>query len=120
MATGTFQSSLATAGIRLSLLGAGGVVGVVGGVASGAIAQGSVNSALDAGLYALGTVATAWPAGSFLLTTAVGATNSPHFFAIEFIFHCTTGGTISIQQAPEVSATTQINARSVLIVEELN
>jgi hypothetical protein len=120
MITGTFQTSLATAGLRLSLLGAGSVAGQVNGAMWGELAQGSVATGLTATLFALGTVATAWPTGSFLLTTAVSPINSPHSFGAEFVFRCTTGGTISIQQAPEVAATSQINVGSAMVVELLN
>ncbi|MBA3577281.1 MAG: hypothetical protein H0W39_06705 [Sphingomonas sp.] len=120
MATGTFSSGVATAGVRLSLLGAGSVAGQVNGFAAGALAQATVATGLEATLFALGTVNTAWPTGSFLLTTAVSPINSPHHFKIEFKFRCTTGGTISIQAAPEVAATITINPGSALIVEELN
>jgi hypothetical protein len=117
---GTYQTNLATAGLRLSVLGAGGIVGQLNGIAWGAVAQGSVATSLDATLFALGTVATAWPVGSFLLTTAVSPINSPHQFGVNAVFRCTTGGTLSFQAAPEVAATSQINIGSTFIVEELN
>lgn len=112
---GTYQTAALTTGGRMNLLGAGGLAGTVSGSMEGAIAQAAAASALKVPIwtFANGT-------GAFLLTTAVAPINSPHFWEADFVFRCTTGGTLALQWASEVaSSAAQLNVGAVLIVEEI-
>jgi len=116
---GLHQAAALTTGIRLSILPSG-AVGTVVGRAVGAIAQGSVATGLAAGLFAVATSTTVWPVGSTLLTTGVGVINSPHDCTMDFLYTCTTSGTLAIQFASEVAASAaQMNIGSMLVVDEL-
>lgn len=111
-----YQSVALTTGGRMNLLGAGGLAGTVAGMMWGAIVQAAAASTLEVPLYSFAN-----GAGSFLLTTAVNPINSPHLWGADFVFHCTTGGTLALQWASEVAASAaQLNVGSVLMVEELN
>jgi hypothetical protein len=113
---GTHQTAALTTGIRINLLGAGGLAGTVAGMMWGAIAQATGASALEAPIFSFAN-----GAGAFLLTTAVAPINAPHFNGADFVFHCTTGGTLALQFASEVAASAaQMNAGSAMLVEELN
>jgi hypothetical protein len=113
---GTYQAAAVTTGGRMNLLGAGGLAGTVAGMMWGAIVQAAAASTLEAPIYTFAN-----GAGAFLQTTAVNPINSPHIWGAEFVFHCTTGGTLSLQWASEVAASaSQLNSGSVMFVEELN
>lgn len=113
---GGYQSAALTTGGRMNLLGAGGLAGTVAGMMWGGIAQAAAATTLEVPIYSFANAA-----GSFLLTTAVNPINSPHIWGADFVFHCTTGGTLSLQWASEVAASAaQLNAGSVLMVELLN
>ena len=113
---GLYQTIGLATGARLNLLGAGGLAGTVAGWMRGAIAQATGATNLEATIYSFANAA-----GSFLLTTAVNPINAPHMMAAEFTFACTTGGTLALQFASEVAASTaQLNAGSVMVVEELS
>ncbi len=113
---GQYQTIGLGTGARLNLLGAGGLAGLVAGGMWGAIAQGTNATSLDAGLYSFAN-----GAGSFLLTTSVSPINAPHMMGSDFIFECSTGGTLALQFASEVAASAaQMNAGSFMLVEELN
>ncbi len=117
---GLYQSAALTTGIRLSILPTTAVGNVVG-LAWGAIGQGVVATGLDASLFAVATSTTVWPVGSTILTTGVSVINSPHNIGMDFLFTCTTSGTLAIQAASEVAASAaQMNIGSMLIVEEMN
>ena len=51
--------------------------------------------------------------GAFLLTTGVAVINTPHIWGADFVFNCTTGGTLSLQWASEVAASAAQLAASV-------
>jgi hypothetical protein len=113
---GTHQTAALTTGGRMNLLGAGGLAGTVQGMMWGGIAQAAAASTLEAPIYSFAN-----GAGSFLLTTAVNPINAPHIWGADFVFHCTTGGTLSLQWASEVAASAaQLNIGSSLVVEALN
>lgn len=113
---GQYQTIGLGTGGRLNLLGAGGLAGLVAGRMWGSIAQGSVATALDAGLYSFANAA-----GSFLLTPSVSPINAPHNMGADFVFECSTGGTLAIQFASEVAASAaQMNAGSFMTVQLLN
>lgn len=117
---GNYQSVALTTGARLSILPSGGAVGVINGSARGAIAQGTVATGLEASLFAVATSTTVWPVGSTILTTGVAPINSPHNIGLDFVYVCTTSGTLSIQFASEVAASAaQMNIGSTLIVEQI-
>ncbi len=62
----------------------------------------------------------AFESTTFSLTTAVNPINSPHIWGADFVFRCTTGGTLSLQWASEVNASAaQLNVGSVMMVEEI-
>jgi hypothetical protein len=110
------QTAALTTGGRMNLLGAGGLAGTIAGMMWGAIVQATAASTLETPLYSFAN-----GAGSFLLTTAVNPINAPHIWGADFVFHCTTGGTLSLQWASEVNASAaQLNIGSCLIVEQLN
>lgn len=112
----TYQAAALTTGGRMNLFGAGGLAGQVNGMMWGGIAQAAAASTLEVPIYTFANAA-----GSFLLTTAVNPINSPHIWGADFVFVCTTGGTLSLQWASEVAASAaQLNAGSALLVEELN
>ncbi len=113
---GLYQTvGLATGG-RINLLGAGGLAGTVAGSMWGAIAQATSATVLETVIYSFANAA-----GSFLLTTAVNPINAPHTIGAEFVFNCTTGGTLAIQFASEVAASAaQMNAGSIMVVDQLN
>ncbi len=112
---GQYQTVGLGTGARLNLLGAGGLAGSVSGSMWGAIAQGTNATTLDAGLYSFANAA-----GSFILTTAVNPINSPHDNGMDFLYTCTTGGTVAIHFATEVAASSaQMNIGSMLVVDEL-
>ncbi len=116
---GLHQAAALTTGIRLSVLPTT-AVGTVVGIAWGGLGQGSLATGLEAGLFTVATSATVWPVGSTLLTTGVGVINSPHHNGMDFLYTCTTSGTLNIQFASEVAAAAaQMNIGSVLIVDEL-
>ncbi len=116
---GLHQTAALTTGIRLSILPTT-AVGTVVGIAWGGLGQGSLATGLEAGLFAVATSTTVWPVGSTLLTTGVGAINSPHHNGMDFLYTCTTSGTLAIQFASEVAASAaQMNVGSMLIVDEL-
>lgn len=111
-----YQAAALTTGGRMNLLGAGGLAGNVQGMMWGGIVQAAAASTLEVPIFtfANGT-------GAFLLTTAVNPINSPHVWGADFVFNCTTGGTLALQWASEVAASAaQLNIGSVLLVEELN
>jgi hypothetical protein len=113
---GTHQTAALTTGGRMNLLGAGGLAGAVQGMMWGAIVQAAAASTLEAPIYSFVN-----GAGSFLLTTAVNPINAPHIWGADFVFHCTTGGTLSLQWASEVAGSAaQLNIGSAMIVEALN
>ncbi len=112
---GTYQSAALTTGGRMNLLGAGGLAGSVAGMMWGGIQQAAAATTLEVPIwsFANGT-------GAFLLTTAVAPINSPHVWGADFVFRCTTGGTLSLQWASEVAASAaQLNIGSVMMVEEI-
>lgn len=112
---GSYQTIALTTGAKLAVTGSGGVVGTIHGYAWGAINRGAVATELKASLYTY-----AGAAGAFILTTAVSPINSPHNIGMDFVFNCTTSGTLSIQFATEVAASTaQLNIGSSLIIEEI-
>lgn len=112
----TYQAAALTTGGRMNLLGASGLAGTVAGMMWGAIVQAAAASTLEVPLYSFAN-----GAGAFLLTTAVNPINAPHLWGADFVFHCTTGGTLSLQWASEVAASAaQLNIGSVMLVEELN
>jgi hypothetical protein len=112
----THQTAALTTGGRMNLLGAGGLAGTVAGMMWGAIVQAAAATTLEVPIYSFAN-----GAGSFLLTTAVNPINAPHIWGADFIFHCTTGGTLSLQWASEVAGSAaQLNAGAVLMVEALN
>jgi hypothetical protein len=118
--TATHQTAATATGLRLSIIAGGGAAGQLNGMFYGALAQAAASTGLEATLFAFATSTTVWPAGSSLLTTAVAPATSPHHCGLEFIFRCTTGGTVSIHFGSEVAASAvQINQGSALIVEEL-
>ncbi len=112
---GLYQTVGLATGARLNLLGAGGLAGTVAGAFTGAIAQATGATNLEATIYSFANAA-----GSFILTTAVNPINAPHMMRAEFVFNCTTGGTLAMQFASEVAASAaQMNAGSIMVVEEL-
>jgi hypothetical protein len=112
----TYQAAAATTGGRMNLLGAGGLAGQVNGMMWGGIAQAAAASTLEVPIYTFANAA-----GAFLLTTAVNPINSPHIWGADFVFNCTTGGTLALQWASEVAASAaQLNQGSAMLVEELN
>jgi hypothetical protein len=116
---GSYQTAALTTGARLSILPTT-AVGVVHGMAWGAVAQAAGATGLEASLFAVATSTTVWPVGSTILTTGVSPINSPHHIGMDFIYVCTTSGQLAIQFASEVAASAaQMNAHSTLIVEEL-
>ena len=113
---GLVQTIGLATGVRVNLLGAGGLAGTVAGNFTGAIAQATGATNLEATIFSFANAA-----GSFILTTAVNPINAPHMLKAEFVFNCTTGGTLAMQFASEVAASTaQMNAGSVMIVQQLN
>ncbi len=111
----TYQSVALTTGGRMNLLGAGGLAGTVAGMMWGGIAQAAAASTLEVPIWSFtnGT-------GAFLLTTAVAPINSPHVWGADFVFRCSTGGTLSLQWASEVATSAaQLNTGSVMMVEEI-
>lgn len=112
---GLYQSGTAATGGRMNLLGAGGLAGTVSGMMWGAIVQAAAASTLEGPIYSFAN-----GAGAFLLTTAVNPINAPHIWGAEFVFHCTTGGTLALQWASETAVATQLNAGSIMMVQELN
>lgn len=118
--TGTYQTAALTTGMRMSVLPTN-AVGSINGFGVGAIAQAAGSTGLEVTLFAPATSTTVWPTGSSLLTTAVNPINSPHHVYLEFIYRCTTSGTIALQFASEVATSAaQLNLGSALVVEELN
>ncbi len=112
----SYQTAALTTGGRMNLLGASGLAGTVQGMMWGAIQQAAAASTLEVPIYSFAN-----GAGSFLLTTAVNPINAPHIWGADFVFHCTAGGTLSLQWASEVAASAaQLNIGSVLMVEQLN
>lgn len=110
-----YQTVATTTGAKLGLGSSGGAVGTIAGSAYGAVAQAAVSTALEATLYDY-----AGAAGSFILTTGVSPANSPHSIGMDFIFNCTTGGTLAWYWYTEVAGSAaQINAGSILIISEL-
>jgi hypothetical protein len=106
--------ALATGG-RMNLLGAGGLAGTVAGSMRASIVQAAAATALDVPIWTFAN-----GAGSFLLTTSVSPINSPHIWGANFVFRCSAGGTLSLQWASEVAASSaQLNIGSMLIVEEI-
>ncbi len=113
---GLYQTVGLGTGARLNLLGAGGLAGSVAGMMWGAIAQATAATTLEAAIYSFANAA-----GSFILTTAVNPINAPHMMGADFIFECTTGGTLAIQFASEVAASAaQMNPGSFMTVQLLN
>jgi hypothetical protein len=112
---GLYQSGTATTGGRMNLLGAGGLAGTVSGMMWGGIVQAAAASTLEAPIYSFANAA-----GAFLLTTGVNPINAPHIWGAEFVFHCTTGGTLSMQWASETAVATQLNSGSIMMVQLLN
>jgi hypothetical protein len=112
---GLYQSGTATTGGRMNLLGAGGLAGTVSGMMWGGIVQAAAASTLEAPIYSFAN-----GAGAFLLTTGVSPINAPHIWGAEFVFHCTTGGTLSMQWASETAVATQLNSGSIMMVQLLN
>ncbi len=113
---GLYQTVGLGTGARLNLLGAGGLAGTVAGSMWGAIAQGTVATGLETTIFSFANAA-----GSFILTTAVNPINAPHTIGAEFVFDCTTGGTLSLQFASEVAASAaQMNPGSIMTVQLLN
>ena len=111
----TYQTAALTTGGRMNLLGAGGLAGSVAGMMWGGIQQAAAASTLEVPIwsFANGT-------GAFLLTTAVAPINSPHVWGADFVFVCTTGGTLALQWASEVATSAaQLNIGAVLMVEEI-
>lgn len=109
-----YQTAATTTGgtFGVSLTGA---TGTVRGVA-----RGSINAAAAATEVSIPIRATSG-AGSTVTTTAVSATNTPHFLYMLVTFTCTGSGTFNIVWASEVAASAaQINANSSLIYQPLN
>ncbi len=112
---GNYQTAALTTGAKLAVT-ATTAVGTVAGSAWGAIGQATVATGLEATIYSVVSGA----AGTFVLTSGVTAINSPHNIGMEFVFNCTTSGTLAIQFASEVAlSAAQLNIGSVLIVEEI-
>lgn len=112
---GAYQTVALTTGAKLAVSSAGGLVGTIAGDAWGAVAQAASAAGLTATLYSY-----AGAAGSFILTTAVNPINSPHNIGMDFVFNCTTAGTIAFYWYTEVSGSAaQINAGSTLLIEPL-
>lgn len=112
----TYQTAINTTGGRMNLLGAGGLAGTVQGMMWGGVTNAAAATTLEIPIttFANGT-------GAFLLTTATNTANTPHIWGADFVFVCTTGGTLSLQWASEVAASaSQLNAGSAMLVEELN
>lgn len=112
---GLYQSGTAATGGRMNLLGAGGLAGTVSGMMWGGIVQAAAASTLEGPIYSFAN-----GAGAFLLTTGVSPINAPHIWGAEFVFHCTTGGTLSLQWASETAVATQLNSGSIMMVQLLN
>lgn len=111
-----YQTAAATTGGRMNLLGAGGLAGNVQGMMWGGIVQAAAASTLEVPIFSFAN-----GTGAFLLTTGVNPINSPHVWGAEFVFVCTTGGTLSLQWASEVAASAaQLNIGATMLVEELN
>lgn len=112
----TYQTVALTTGGRMNLLGAGGIAGTVAGMMWGGIAQAASATTLEVPIFSFASAAT----GSFLLTTAVAPINAPHIWGADFVFRCTTSGSLSLQWASEVAASAaQLNVGSLMMVEEL-
>lgn len=113
---GQYQSVALTTGGRMNLLGAGGLAGTVSGMMWGGIQQAAAASTLEVPIFSFAN-----GTGAFLLTTAVAPINSPHTWGADFVFVCSTGGTLALQWASEVAASAaQLNAGTCMLVEELN
>lgn len=109
-----YQTAATTTGgtFGISLTGA---TGTIRGVA-----RGSITAAAAATEVSIPIRATSG-AGSTVTTTAVSATNTPHFLHMVVTFTCTGSGTFNIVWASEVAASAaQINANSSLIYQSLN
>lgn len=115
---GLHQAAALTTGIRLSILPTT-AVGTVVGIAWVAVNQAAGTGGLEASLFGVATSTTVWPVGSTILSTAVAPINSPLHNGMDFLYTCTTTGTLAIQFASEVAAAAQMNIGSILIVDEL-
>ncbi len=112
----TYQTPALTTGGRMNLLGGAGLAGAVNGMMWGGVASAAAASTLEVPIYRFDN-----NTGSFLLTTAVNPINVPHIWGADFVFVCTTGGTLSLQWASEVAASlAQMNVGSTMMVELLN
>ncbi|HEX8586181.1 MAG TPA: hypothetical protein VF680_17445 [Allosphingosinicella sp.] len=108
---GAYQSAATTTGGVIKLLATNGAAGTFAGQAWGAITTAAAATELGIAITAI---------GSTLTTTGVSAINSPHYIGMDVGFACTTSGDISVGWATEVAASaSQLNAGSMLIIEEL-
>ena len=115
----TYQTAALTTGCRLSILPTT-AVGTIQGTAFGAIVQAVNATGVEATLFAPATSTSVWPVGSNILTASVNPINSPHTLTMDFVYHCTTTGTLAIQFASKVAASAaQLNVGSTLIVETI-
>lgn len=112
---GAYQTVATTTGAKLAVSSSGGAVGTIAGEAWGAIAQAAAATGLTATVYSY-----AGAAGSFILTTGVSVIDSPHNIGMDFVFNCTTSGTLAFYWYTEVAGSAaQLNAGSTLLIEEI-
>lgn len=107
----TYQTAATTTGGKLNIT-ASSAAGSINGRATGAIdASAAVATDLVLTIGALPFT---------LTTTAVSAIDTPHHIGMEFVFVCTTAGSLEIRWGSEVaSSAAQLNAGSMLIWEVL-
>lgn len=111
---GTYQTADVNCGARLTIAGAGGVVGTISGRAWMAYAQLNSANVVESTIYAISG------GGSYVQSPSVAVINSPHHLGMEVVFHCTTSGSLAFYFATEVAGTAaQINADSTLLFEEI-
>jgi hypothetical protein len=118
---GSYQSASTTVGGILGFIlpsGSGTIVGKAEGeIASSKTTGLGIATGLRVTLKVINSLSTT--IGSFLQTSAVNPVNEPHYIGADFIFTCTGSGSLQVVWASSTTGTTQLNAGSTMIVDEL-
>lgn len=114
---GTYQTAALTTGGTMGFVLNGGAVGSIAGRLQGKITNTAANTLVVQSIFEVNS--TAGTTGSTLTTTAVGATNTPHYIGGVVVFTCTTSGNLQVMWASEVEASAaQLNRTSMMFVTE--
>jgi hypothetical protein len=119
---GTYQTVLTTTGGAIGLILSGGGAGTIAGFleADVAVPTATTSTGVATGLRSgLRAISTTVVVGSFLITTGVNPINTSHYIGGEFVFKCTSSGTLQVQWGSEVSTSTaQLDAGCNMFVNE--